>query len=266
MSSRNSVRDIREKYTEQTPITMVTCYDYTFARLVDEADLDAVLIGDSLGNVVQGESTTLPVTVEDIIYHTRAVVRGTSSAHVIADMPFMSFQADAAEGVRNAGRLLKEGGAQAVKIEGGEAVAPTVDKMVAAGIPVVGHLGLTPQSVHKTGGYRVQGRDEQAREQLLEDARALEDAGVYALVLEMVPAKVAAEVTETLDIPTIGIGAGSDTSGQVLVFSDLLGLDQSFTPKFVKQYADLEQRVVEAFEEYRDDVVDGEFPGDDHSF
>lgn len=266
MSSRNSVRDIREKYREQTPITMVTCYDYTFARLVDEADLDAVLIGDSLGNVVQGESTTLPVTVEDIIYHTRAVVRGTSSAHVVADMPFMSFQADAAEGVRNAGRLLKEGGAQAVKIEGGEAVAPTVEKMVDAGIPVVGHLGLTPQSVHKTGGYRVQGRGEEARDQLLEDAKALEEAGIYALVLEMVPAEVAAEVTETLDIPTIGIGAGSDTSGQVLVFSDLLGLDQSFTPKFVKQYADLEKTVVEAFEDYRDDVVEGEFPSEDHSF
>ncbi len=266
MSTRKSIRDIRDKYEKQTPITVVTCYDFTFARLVDKTELDAVLIGDSLGNVVQGESTTLPVTLEDVIYHTRAVVRGTSKAHVIADMPFMSFQAEAAEGVRNAGRLLKEGGAQAVKVEGGEAIAPTVERMTQAGIPVVGHLGLTPQSVHKTGGYRVQGRGEQARRALIEDAEALEEAGIYALVLEMVPSEVAAEVTERVDVPTIGIGAGPATSGQVLVFSDLLGLDQSFTPKFVKRYANLEERVVEAFEEYREEVVDGEFPDDEHSY
>ena len=266
MSSRNTVRDIGELYEEGTPITMVTCYDFTFARLVEQADIDAVLVGDSLGNVIQGQTTTIPVTLEDIIYHTRAVMRGNSGAHVIADMPFMSYQADPTEGVRNAGRLLKEAGAQAVKIEGGTSVAPTIERMVEAGIPVVGHLGLTPQSVHKFGGYRVQGRGDEARERLLEDARALEEAGVYALVLEMVPAELAAEITETIGIPTIGIGAGSETSGQVLVIYDLLGLDKSFTPKFLKRYADLESSAVDALEAYRDEVVDREFPTDDHSF
>lgn len=266
MSSRNTVRDIGELYEEGTPITMVTCYDFTFARLVDDADIDAVLIGDSLGNVVQGETTTLPVTMEDVIYHTRAVVRGNASAHIIADMPFMSYQADPADGVRNAGRLLKEGGAQAVKIEGGESVAPTIDRMVDAGIPVVGHLGLTPQSVHKFGGYRVQGRGDEARQQLIDDARALEEAGIYALVLEMVPAGLAADITDAVDVPTIGIGAGDATSGQVLVLHDLLGLDKSFTPSFVKEYADLGTSVVEALEQYREEVVEGEFPSEDHSF
>jgi len=266
MSRRNTVWDIGELYANGTPITWVTCYDYTFARLVDEADIDAVLVGDSLGNVVQGETTTLPVTLEEIIYHTRAVVRGNTASHIIADMPFMSFQADPAEGVRNAGRLLKEGGAQAVKLEGGEAMAPTVARMVDAGIPVVGHLGFTPQSVHKFGGYRVQGRGGEAREQLLADARALEEAGIYALVLEMVPAGLAAEITEEVEIPTIGIGAGDATSGQVLVLHDLLGLDDSFTPSFVKEYGTMADDVVEALEQYREEVVDGKFPTDDHSF
>ena len=266
MSRRKTVRDIDELYRAGTPITMVTCYDYTFGRLVDRADIDTVLIGDSLGNVIQGESTTLPVTVEDIIYHTRAVARGNESAHIVADMPFMSYQADATEGLKNAGRMLKEGGAQAVKIEGGEPVAPMIDRMVGAGIPVVGHLGLTPQSVHKFGGFRVQGKGEEAADQLVEDARALEDAGVYALVLEMVPAELAARVTEAIDIPTIGIGAGRQTDGQVLVIYDLLGLDTSFTPKFLKRFAEMEERAIEALSEYREEVRAREFPGDEHSF
>lgn len=266
MGSRNTVRDIDELYRSGETIAMVTCYDATFARLVDRAGIDAMLIGDSLGNVVQGESTTLPVTVDEMIYHTRAVVRGSESAHVITDLPFMSYQADPAEGVRNAGRLLKEGRAQAVKIEGGEAVAPTVEQMVEAGIPVVGHLGLTPQSVHQYGGYRVQGRDDEAREKLLRDARALEDAGIYGLVLEMVPSELAADVTEAIDIPTVGIGAGEATDGQVLVLYDLLGLDTRFTPTFLKRYANLEQQVVEALEEYGREVREGDFPDDEHAF
>lgn len=266
MSKRKTVRDIRKLYEDGTPITMVTCYDFTFAKLVESADIEAVLVGDSLGNVVQGETTTLPVTIEDIIYHTRAVVRGNGSAHVIADMPFMSYQADTAEGVRNAGRLLKEGGAQAVKMEGGASIAPTMRRIVEAGIPVVGHLGLTPQSVHKFGGYRVQGRGDEARTRLLEDARAVEEAGAYCLVLEMVPEGVAAEISDTIDIPTVGIGAGAETNGQVLVIYDLLGLDTSFTPTFLKRYASLESTIVEALSEYRDEVRDGEFPDDEHTF
>lgn len=266
MQERNTVHDIRELYEDDQSIAMVTCYDFTFAKLVDRAGIDAVLIGDSLGNVVQGESTTLPVTIEDIIYHTRAVCRGTSEAHVIADMPFLSYQTSPRDGVASAGRILKETEAQAVKVEGGREFATTIERIVEAGVPVVGHLGLTPQSVHQTGGYRVQGADEESGEALLEDAKALEEAGIYALVLEMVPADLAAEVTEAVDVPTVGIGAGAETSGQVLVLHDLLGLDTSFTPKFLKRYAELEGDVVEALEAYGREVREGEFPGEEHSF
>jgi 3-methyl-2-oxobutanoate hydroxymethyltransferase len=266
MGTRQTVRDIEALYREGTPIAMATCYDYTFARLADEAGLDAVLIGDSLGNVIQGRETTLPVTLDEIIYHTRPVVRGSESLHVVADMPFMSYQADPAEGVRNAGRLLKEGGAQAVKIEGGRREAETIDRMVGAGIPVVGHLGLTPQSVHQFGGYSVQGREDETREEMLRDARALEDAGIYALVLEMVPAPLAADIADEVDVPTIGIGAGDATDGQVLVLYDLLGLDQRFEPSFVKRFADLEETVVEALDRYGDEVRSGDFPRDEHAF
>lgn len=245
---------------------MVTCYDYTFARLVEAASLDIILVGDSLGNVIQGQDTTLPVTLEDIIYHTRAVMRGCSSAHILADMPFMSYQAGIAEAVRNAGRLLKEGGAQSVKVEGGTWLAPTVRAMTQAGIPVCGHLGLTPQSVHAMGGYRVQGRSPEAAKQLLEDALALQEAGAWGVVLEMVPDDLAREVTAALDIPTIGIGAGASTSGQVLVIYDLLGLDESFKPKFVKHYTNLSQVVTQALLQYKQEVEAGEFPGPEHTF
>lgn len=265
MGKRTTVRDIDALYREGTPLTMVTCYDYSFAKLVEQADIELILIGDSLGNVIQGQETTLPVTVEDIIYHTRAVVRGNQSAHIVADLPFMSYQANDDEGIRNAGRLLKEGHAQSVKVEGGERIAPMVERMTRAGIPVMGHLGLTPQSVHEFGGFTVQGRGE-AGEQLLEDARALEEAGVYALVLEMVPAELAERVTEAVDIPTIGIGAGAATSGQVLVIYDLLGLDTSFTPKFLKRYAEIEGTAVEALETYREEVRARSFPAEEHSW
>ncbi len=266
MTRRKTVRDIHQLYAEQTPITMVTAYDYTFARLVELAKLDIILVGDSLGNVIQGHDTTVPVEVEDIIYHTRAVMRGSRTPHVVADLPFMSYQANADEGMRNAGRLLKEGGAQSVKLEGGQSVAPFVERMVTAGIPVVGHLGLTPQSVHATGGYRVQGKGEEAARELLADARALEEAGIYLLVLEMVPTELARRVTEALSIPTIGIGAGPHTSGQVLVIQDLLGMNADFKPRFVKRFAHLEETIVDALSDYGDEVREGSFPDDDHSY
>ncbi len=248
------------------PISMVTCYDVTFARLVEAAEIDAILVGDSLGNVIQGHDTTLPVTVDDIIYHTRAVMRGTQGVHVVADMPFMSYQGNDDEGVYNAGRLLKEGGAQAVKLEGGAEIAPLVERIVRAGIPVCGHLGLTPQSVHAFGGYRVQAKSDEAGERLIADAKALQNAGAYMLVLEMVPAELATRVTEALDIPTIGIGAGANTSGQVLVIYDLLGLDLSFKPKFLKHFATLQNNVTEALQSYRDEVKERSYPDDEHSF
>ncbi|MBA2662838.1 MAG: 3-methyl-2-oxobutanoate hydroxymethyltransferase [Bradymonadaceae bacterium] len=263
---RKTIRDVLDLYRAQTPISMVTAYDYTCARLVERAGIDTILVGDSLGNVIQGHDTTLPVTIEDIIYHTRAVMRGNQSAHVIADMPFMSYQASDDDGVKNAGRLLKEGGAQSVKVEGGAALGPMIERMTGAGIPVVGHLGLTPQSIHAFGGYRVQGRGEAAATRLIEDARALQDAGIFMLVLEMVPAALAQTVTEALQIPTIGIGAGNATSGQVLVLYDLLGMNNDFRPKFVKQYANLESDIVAALERYRDEVRARVFPGEEHAF
>lgn len=263
---RKTTRTLLKKYRQNERISMVTCYDYTFARLVEAAQIDMILVGDSLGNVIQGHQTTLPVTIDDIIYHTRAVVRGNQSAHILSDMPFMSYQASEEEALRNAGRLLKEGHAQSVKLEGGEMIAEMIYKMTTHGIPVCGHLGLTPQSVHALGGYRVQGRGEEAAKRLVADALALQDAGVYALVLEMVPAELAAEVTAQLEIPTIGIGAGRGTSGQVLVLQDLLGLNSDFTPKFLKRYAELEGKVIDALKTYKDEVESGAFPGDEHSF
>jgi 3-methyl-2-oxobutanoate hydroxymethyltransferase len=244
---------------------MVTCYDYTFARLVERADIDVILIGDSLGNVIQGQETTVPVELEDIIYHTRAVWRASGRSHLLADMPFMSYQVNAEDALRNAGRLLKEGHAQSVKLEGGAPIAPTVRRLVDAGIPVCGHLGLTPQSVHALGGYRVQGRGD-AGERLLQDALALQDAGAYMIVLEMIPADLAQRVTQALEIPTIGIGAGVHTSGQVLVLYDLLGLNDEFKPKFLKRYAEMARDVEAALKAYREQVEARAFPDDDHSF
>jgi 3-methyl-2-oxobutanoate hydroxymethyltransferase len=247
-------------------ITMVTAYDATFARLFDAAGADSLLVGDSLGMVVQGHDHTLSVTVEDIVYHCRAVVRGAPRPHIVGDLPFMSYQVSREEALRNAGRIIKEGGAHAVKLEGGEELADTVRLIDRAGIPVMGHVGLTPQSIHKLGGFKVQGRDEEAAARILRDARALEEAGCYAIVLEGIPAPLARRVTEGVSIPTIGIGAGVHCDGQVLVCYDLLGMDDSFRPRFVKQYENLSERIIGAVRAFIDDVKGREFPQAEHSF
>ena len=247
------------------PITAVTCYDATFARLVDDADIDVVLVGDSLGNVIQGQESTLPVTVDDILYHCRAVRRGLQRAHLVADMPFMSYHSlDVA--LPNAARLMAEGGAHAVKLEGGEEVAPTIARLVSCGIPVMAHIGLTPQSVHAMGGHRVQGRGHEARAALLRDALAVEAAGAYAVVLEGIPARLAEEVTAALRIPTIGIGAGVGCDGQILVLYDMLGLNPDFTPKFLKRFADLGDATRAALRRYRSEVREGHFPTEAHAY
>ena len=260
VTALRAMRDRGEK------ITMVTAYDATFARMLDEADIDVLLVGDSLGMVVQGHDTTLPVTVDEVIYHCRAVARGSSRAHVVGDMPFMSYQVSPEEALRNAGRFLAEGGAHAVKLEGGRAMASTIERIVAAGIPVMGHVGLTPQSVHAMGGFRVQGKTERAAERVLEDARAVAEAGAYAVVLEGIPSDLAAQITEELDVPTIGIGAGPSCDGQVLVCYDLLGLTPDLKPKFVKRYAEMFADGVAAVSRYRDEVRSGAFPAPEHGF
>jgi 3-methyl-2-oxobutanoate hydroxymethyltransferase len=247
-------------------IAVLTAYDATFARLFDEAHVDVLLVGDTLGMVIQGLPNTLPVTLEDIIYHTRAVARGATRAMVVADMPFMSYQVSAEQALAAAGRLLKEGAAEGVKLEGGRSVCDAISRMVEAGIPVMGHLGLTPQSVHSVGGFRVQARDEAARDRLVADARALERAGVFSIVLEAVPRAVGKLVTESVSVPTIGIGAGPDCDGQVLVCYDFLGLFQGFVPRFVKRYAELGDTVAAAARAYVSEVRSGHFPEDRHSF
>ncbi len=250
----------------KTPIAALTAYDVVTARLLDEAGIPLLLVGDSLAMAVLGYEDTLPVTMEQMLHHTRAVVRGAARAMVVADMPFLSFQVSVEEGLRNAGRFLKEGGADAVKIEGGAFRAPLIRALVENGIPVMGHIGLTPQSVHAMGGYRVQGRSEESAAQLKEDAQAVQEAGCFVLVLEGVPAPLAKEITEAVDIPTIGIGAGPDTDGQVLVIHDLLGLSGEFRPKFVKQYAALGEAITEAVQTYRDEVEHRVFPGPEHTY
>lgn len=258
--------DFRRWKMEKRPITMLTAYDYSLARLVDEAGIDAILVGDSVGNVVLGYPNTLPVTMEEMLHHTRAVVRGVRRALVIGDMPFLSYQVSKEEAIRNAGRFLKEAGAEAVKLEGGEEIAPTVEALVKSGIPVMGHIGLTPQYVHQLGGYRVQGKEAAAARKLIRDAQALAEAGVFALVLECVPQEVAQEITASLPVPTIGIGAGPHCDGQVLVTHDLLGLYGGFTPKFVKRYANLVEEIKKALAAFREEVQSRVFPGPEHSF
>lgn len=248
------------------PLVMVTAYDATFARILDEAGADLLLVGDSLGMVIQGNDDTLSVTVDDIVYHCRAVARGARYAHIVGDMPFLSYQVTPEEAVRNAGRILAQGRAHSVKLEGGRSVAPTIARMVAAGIPVMGHVGLTPQHVHAMGGFRVQGRDEDDAERILEDARAVAEAGAYALVLEGIPGELAARITAEIAIPTIGIGAGVDCDGQVLVCYDLLGLTADLRPKFVKRYDELFDRSVEAARRFCDEVRGRSFPGPEHTF
>ncbi|WP_153867948.1 3-methyl-2-oxobutanoate hydroxymethyltransferase [Aggregicoccus sp. 17bor-14] len=247
-------------------VCMVTAYDATFARILDDAGADVLLVGDSLGMVFQGRDSTLPVTMDQMVYHCQAVMRGARRAHVVGDMPFMSYQVSVEEAVRNAGRLVAEGGVGAVKLEGGEEFAATVAAITRASIPVMGHLGLTPQSVHKMGGYVVQGREEEQAQKILQDALALERAGCYALVLEGVPLELAKQITARLSIPTIGIGAGKHCDGQVLVCYDLLGMNPDFKPKFVKRYTDLHGNISEATRAFFSEVREGVFPDEEHSF
>ena len=257
---RIRVPDLKEKKQRGEKIPVLTAYDATMARLFDRAGIDVLLVGDSLGNVIMGEETTLPVTLDVMVHHTRAVSRGARRALVIADMPFLSYQVTVPEAVRNAGRLLQEGGAAAVKIEGGRPMIDVVKRLVEIGIPVMGHLGLVPQSVHQLGGYRQQARGEDAAKRLFEDAHALEDAGAFSIVLESIPDQVAAAVTAALAIPTIGIGAGPHCDGQVLVSYDALGLFEGPVPPFVKQYAQIGELMVEAAKVFADEVREGLYP------
>jgi 3-methyl-2-oxobutanoate hydroxymethyltransferase len=260
-----TTRTIREMKTRAELITMLTAYDYGTALAVDRAGIDSILVGDSLGMVVLGYDTTLPVTMEDMLHHCRAVARGASYALLIGDMPFMSYQASVEDAVRNAGRFLQEADMDAVKLEGGRERAEVVTAIVSAGIPVMGHLGLTPQSVHQFGGFRAQGKEASAAKRLVEDALLLEEAGCFSIVLESIPSRLGQLVSERLEIPTIGIGAGPDCDGQVLVTHDLIGMFDRFTPRFVKRYAEIHQAMDRAFIEFREEVVRKDFPTAEHS-
>jgi 3-methyl-2-oxobutanoate hydroxymethyltransferase len=264
--SKVTVPKIRASKGQGPPLTMVTAYDFTSARLADRAGVDLILVGDSAAMVMLGESSTLPIKLDEMLVFVRGAARGAERALVVGDLPFLSYGLNAGESVRNAGRLVQEGGAQAVKLEGGRAMAEHVARIVDCGIPVMGHLGLTPQSLHKMGGHKVQGKTIRAVEDLLADARALEDAGVFAVVLEGLPTRVAAVLSGAIGVPTIGIGAGAGCDGQVLVWQDALGLNLSFAPKFVKRYARLEETVVEALGRFCQEVRDGKFPAAEHSY
>ena len=261
-----TTRTLLEMKEKGERIVALTCYDALFARLLDAVGIDILLVGDSLNQVLAGASSTLSATLEQMFYHTTMVRRGTERALVVCDMPFLSYQISPEEALRNCGRAMKETGCNAVKIEGGQAVAPTVRRLVDVGIPVMGHLGLTPQSVHALGGYRVQGRDEAEAGRLKADATALQDAGAFAVVLELVPAPLASQITKSLTIPTIGIGAGPACDGQVLVLHDMLGLNDQFSAKFVKKYAALAEDVREAARVFAAEVREGRYPGPEHSF
>ena len=263
---RTTIREIAALKRRGKCIAMITAYDYTSAHIVEDAGVDIILVGDSLGQVVLGYDSTVPVTMEDMIHHIKAVVRGTKKVHIVGDLPFMSYQASRSDAIRNAGRLLKEGGAQSVKLEGGRHVEKTIRKIVQAGIPVMGHIGLTPQAVNQLGGYRIQGRTTKAAVELIEDAKAVEDAGAYSIVLEGVPSQLAQIVTERLTIPTIGIGAGVHCDGQVQVFHDMMGLYTDFTPKHARKYAHIAEVMSGAVSEYIQDVRAQSFPSEDESF
>ncbi len=265
-ANKITVSTIRTMKKNQDKITMLTAYDYPTALLLDECGVEMILVGDSLGMVVLGYESTLPVTMEDMLHHTKAVMRGVSSAMVIGDMPFLSYQCSVDEAVFNAGRFLQEGGAHGVKLEGGREYAETIRRITLAGIPVMAHLGLTPQSVHQFGGYKVQGKEQAAARRMVEDAKILEEAGAFAVVLECIPSPLAKTITESLFIPTIGIGAGPDCDGQVLVVHDLLGLYERFTPKFVKKYSTLNKNIKKSVRQYMKEVKDGSFPDKNHSF
>jgi 3-methyl-2-oxobutanoate hydroxymethyltransferase len=258
--------EVRARKGTGPALAMVTAYDFTMARLVDEAGVDLILVGDSLGMVVQGMPNTLPVTLDEIAYHSRAVARAAGRAHVVGDMPFMSYQVSPTQAVESAGKLVKDGAVESVKLEGGEDFAEHAWRIVRAGVPVMGHVGLMPQSVHALGGFKVQGRGEEAEARVLADARALEEAGVYAIVLEAIPPDLAAKVTRAVDVPTIGIGAGPHCDGQVLVCTDLLGMTRGHAPKFAKRYAELGDAIVAATRRYVDEVQNGAFPALEHSY
>lgn len=263
---KTTVSTLKKQKDNGEKITMLTCYDYSMAKLMDEAGIEILLIGDSLGNTMLGYENTLPVTMEDMIAHTAAVSRGAKNAFVLADMPFMSYQTSVYDAVMNAGRLMKEGHAHGVKLEGGARVCPQIEAIVAADIPVCAHIGLTPQSINAFGGFKVQGKSEEAARQLVEDAKKVEAAGASLLVMECVPAKLAEVITKTVSIPTIGIGAGAGCDGQVLVNQDMLGMFSDFTPKFVKRYANIGEAMKAAFKGYIDEVGEGAFPTAEHGY
>lgn len=263
---KNTVTTLQNQKLNKDKITMLTCYDYSMAKLMDTSGINVLLIGDSLGQVMLGYEDTLPVTMEDMIHHTRAVSRGAREAFVLADMPFMSYQTSVYDAVLNAGRLMKEGRANGVKLEGGAKVCRQIEAIVEASIPVCAHIGLTPQSVNAFGGFKVQGKSEEAARQLIEDAKAVERAGAFMVVLECVPAKLAALVSEAVNIPTIGIGAGAGCDGQVLVYQDMLAMFSDFKPKFVKQFANVGEVMKQAFADYTKEVKAGTFPSEEHIF
>lgn len=266
MNRKKTILDIQKMKLAGEKIAMLTSYDYSFTRIMDSCGIDIVLVGDSVGVVVAGQDTTLPVTMDEMVYHTRTVVRARPHALVVADMPFLSYQIDRRDACLNAGRLIKEAGAEAVKIEGGIPYAATIRAIVEMDIPVMGHVGLTPQSIHRMGGYRVQGKNDDQAERLISDALAVEAAGAFSIVLEGIPQKLARRITAELSIPTIGIGAGPACDGQVLVVHDILGLCEKYSPKFVKRYADLKPIIAGAVSEYIAEVKQGEFPTEGHSF
>lgn len=261
-----TVLEVQKAKEEGRKLVMVTAYDYPFGLMAHEAGVDIVLVGDSLGMVVMGLEGTVEVTMEHMIHHTKAVMRGCKGPLVVGDMPFMSYNISVSEAIHNAGRLMKEGGCEAIKLEGGTDFAPTVQAIVKAGIPVQGHIGLTPQTASALGGFKMQGRDAMAAKKIIDDAKALEEAGVFSMILEAVPAPLGRLVAEAVRVPVIGIGAGPDVDGQVLVTHDMIGLFDKFVPKFVKQYAQIRQNILEAMAQYKGDVQGGTFPGPEHSF
>jgi 3-methyl-2-oxobutanoate hydroxymethyltransferase len=266
MAEKVTVPGIVKMKHQGKKITCLTAYDYSLARILDDAGVDILLVGDSLGCVVQGQPNTLAVTMDEMIYHTRIVARGRKRALVVGDMPFLSFQVSKEQALRNAGRFLQEAGAEAVKLEGGVSMSDTIAAIVNAGVPVMGHVGLTPQSVHRFGGYKIQGREKGQQEIIVRDALAVQEAGAFAIVLEGIPTALAKEITERVTIPTIGIGAGIHCDGQVLVVHDMLGLFDDFTPKFVKRYADIKGSMAAAVKNFIEEVRERKFPGEEHSF
>ena len=265
-NAKVTIGDLQKKMQAGQKITMMTAYDYPTASLVDQAEIDTILVGDSLGMVVLGYDSTVPVTMDEMIHHCKAVCRGANRAFVIGDMPFMSYQVSIEKAVENAGRFIKEAGCECVKLEGGTEMVPVVEAICVAGIPVCAHIGLTPQTATKLSGFKVQGKDAEGARKLVQSARDLEKAGAFMIVLECIPDPVAKKITDALQIPTIGIGAGKDCDGQVLVYHDLVGLFERFTPKMVKQYVNLSPRIRDALIQYKQEVEDGTFPGPEHSF